>query len=195
MASYTDHLKLKLPNGSKYWNYDTWCENMKILDREYKNIEKIIIDRLLASNITYGDTNVQDAIDTIVQSGSWIKFVDVNSPTNFVINSNAHNYLTLAFGPSVPGVAFQNREGRSIEWINGYPTFEPNSVYELSFLDLSCVWAKREDIDWKLFFEYYIDGTDFHITRIKVPAWYEHFGNYDFIIPRTVDGMRVILHS
>lgn len=202
MSSTTYYLHLKCPSGSKYWNYDTWCYNMEILAEKAKEIETIILDNLQAVNVDYNNTtsgitgnNVQTAIDDVARSGSWVKFADVTSATNFEINANACCHLTVSFGPSVPSVSFTNRANRQFNWINGYPTFEPNSVYELSFLDLGCIWVKRQDWDWTLFFEYYIENNEFHITRIKTDVWYQYFGNYDFIIPSFVDAMPVILHA
>lgn len=202
MSSQTHYLHLKLPNGSKYWNYDTWCENMKILDEAAHNIQTIILDNLQAHNVYYDNTtsglsadDVQEALDNIDIYGSWVKFEDVNSPTNFEINVRGCCHLTLAFGSTVPAVSFTNRSSLPFTWINGYPTFEANSVYELNFLDLQCIWVKRQDWDWTLFFEYYIENNEFHITRIKTDVWYQYFGNYDFIIPSFVDAMPVILHA
>ena len=114
---------------------------------------------------------------------------------NIIINPSSHCYLTLAFGPTVYNVTFSNRVGRSFEWINDYPNFEPNSVYELSFLDLACIWAKRNDFDWTKYFDYYIENNEFHITKIKIDEWYADFHNYDFIIPAFVDGMKVLIRS
>lgn len=202
MSSQTHYLHLKLPNGSKYWNYDTWCENMKILDEAAKNIQTIILDNLQAQNVSYNNTSsglsaddVQEAIDKINTYGSWVKFADITSATNFEINVQGCCHLTLAFGSTLYPVSFTNQASRQFTWINGYPNFEANSVYELNFLDLECIWAKRQDMDWTKFFEYYIDSNEFHITRVKTSVWYETFGNYDFIIPATVDGMVVKIHS
>lgn len=196
MADSTRYLHLTLPLGSRYWNLDTWVKNMEILDKAYKDIEKIVIDRLQASNVDCKPSgNVQDKIDELSTLGSWTQFIDVTSNMNIVINPSSHCYLTLAFGPTVYNVTFSNRVGRSFEWINDYPNFEPNSVYELSFLDLACIWAKRNDFDWTKYFEYYIENNEFHITKIKIDEWYADFHNYDFIIPAFVDGMKVLIHS
>lgn len=196
MADSTRYLHLTLPLGSRYWNLDTWVKNMEILDKAYKDTEKIIIDRLQASNVDCKPSgNVQDKIDELSTLGSWTQFIDVTSNMNIVINPSSHCYLTLAFGPTVYNVTFSNRVGRSFEWINDYPNFEPNSVYELSFLDLACIWAKRNDFDWTKYFDYYIENNEFHITKIKIDEWYADFHNYDFIIPAFVDGMKVLIHS
>lgn len=196
MADSTQYLHLTLPQGSKYWNLDTWVKNMEILDKAYKDIEKIVIDRLQASNVDCKPSgNVQNKIDELSTLGSWTQFIDVTSNMNIVINPSSHCYLTLAFGPTVYNVIFSNRVGRSFEWINDYPNFEPNSVYELSFLDLACIWAKRNDFDWTKYFDYYIENNEFHITKIKIDEWHTDFHNYDFIIPAFVDGMKVLIHS
>ena len=196
MADSTRYLHLTLPLGSRYWNLDTWVKNMEILDKAYKDTEKIIIDRLQASNVDCKPSgNVQDKIDELSTLGSWTQFIDVTSNMNIIINPSSHCYLTLAFGPTVYNVTFSNRVGRSFEWINDYPNFEPNSVYELSFLDLACIWAKRNDFDWTKYFDYYIENNEFHITKIKIDEWYADFHNYDFIIPAFVDGMKVLIRS
>ena len=196
MADSTRYLHLTLPLGSRYWNLDTWVKNMEILDKAYKDTEKIIIDRLQASNVDCKPSgNVQNKIDELSTLGSWTKFIDVTSNMNIIINPSSHCYLTLAFGPTVYNVTFSNRVGRSFEWINDYPNFEPNSVYELSFLDLACIWAKRNDFDWTKYFDYYIENNEFHITKIKIDEWYADFHNYDFIIPAFVDGMKVLIRS
>lgn len=142
MANYTTNLHLKLPLGSKYWNLDTHNENMKILDKASTEIKRIRIEAHSASNITYEDTNVQDVIDEIATEGSWIKEVEVTSGQDFLINPRAHCYLILKFGSTVPPVSFASRDGRNIDWLNGQPSFAANSIYELSFLDLACIWAK-----------------------------------------------------
>ena len=196
MADSTRYLHLTLPLGSRYWNLDTWVKNMEILDKAYKDTEKIIIDRLQASNVDCKPSgNVQNKIDELSTLGSWTKFIDVTSNMDITINPSSHCYLTLAFGPTVYNVTFSNRVGRSFEWINDYPNFEPNSVYELSFLDLACIWAKRNDFDWTKYFDYYIENNEFHITKIKIDEWYADFHNYDFIIPAFVDGMKVLIRS
>lgn len=196
MADSTRYLHLTLPLGSRYWNLDTWVKNMEILDKAYKDTEKIIIDRLQASNVDCKPSgNVQDKIDELSTLGSWTQFIDVTSNMNIIINPSSHCYLTLAFGPTVYNVTFSNRVGRSFEWINDYPNFEPNSVYELSFLDLACIWAKRNDFDWTKYFDYYTENDEFHITGIKVDVWYEDFHNRDFVIPAFVDGMKVLIHT
>lgn len=196
MADSTRYLHLTLPLGSRYWNLDTWVKNMEILDKAYKDTEKIIIDRLQASNVDCKPSgNVQNKIDELSTLGSWTQFIDVTSNMNIIINPSSHCYLTLAFGPTVYNVTFSNRVGRSFEWINDYPNFEPNSVYELSFLDLACIWAKRNDFDWTKYFDYYTENNEFHITGIKVDVWYEDFHNRDFVIPAFVDGMKVLIHT
>ena len=196
MADSTRYLHLTLPLGSRYWNLDTWIKNMEILDKAYKDTEKIIIDRLQASNVDCKPSgNVQNKIDELSTLGSWTKFIDVTSNMNIIINPSSHCYLTLAFGTTVYNVTFSNRVGRSFEWINDYPNFEPNSVYELSFLDLACIWAKRNDFDWTKYFDYYTENDEFHITGIKVDVWYEDFHNRDFVIPAFVDGMKVLIHT
>lgn len=201
MPRQTDNLHLQLPLGSKNWNYDTWNENMKILDKAFTDLREIIISMLTAENIPFTSlqlqaTNVQDAIDEIKSRRSWIKFVDVNSNMNFDISANAHCYLTLAFADTVPSVSFTNSANREFLWINGYPVFEPNSVYELSFLDLACVWAKRKGaIDWKEFFWYYIENDVIYLCNVKHDVWYDHFGNYNFYVPAEIDGMPVVMDN
>ena len=198
MSSTTYYLHLKCPSGSKYWNYDTWCYNMEILAEKAKEIETIILDNLQAVNVDYNNTtsgitgnNVQAAIDDVARSGSWVKFADVTSATNFEINANACCHLTVSFGPSVPAVSFTNRANRQFNWINGYPTFEPNSVYELSFLDLGCIWVKRDDMDWSRFFGYHITNNICYVNYVKVDEWVGYFHNGDVIVPSYIEGYPV----
>ena len=78
--------------------------------------------------------------------------------------------------------------------MNDYPTFEPNSTYEISFLKLSAIWYKRNDaIDLSQFFEYYIENDVLYITDIKAEDWHTAFGNYNFAIPDTLLGYPVVV--
>lgn len=192
MADSTRCLHLTLPLGSRYWNLDTWVKNMEVLDKAYKDTEKIIIDRLQASNVDCKpNTNVQDKIDELSTLGSWTQFIDVTSNMNIIINPSSHCYLTLAFGPTVYNVTFSNRVGRNFEWINDYPNFEPNSVYELSFLDLACIWAKRNDFDWSRFFGYHIDNGICYVNYVKIDDWVGYFHNGDVTVPNYIEGCPV----
>ena len=154
MASSTTYLDLILPLGSKYWNWDTWVENMKKLDDAYLNIHHDIELRLTANNVGLNpaimqihSSNAQGAVDELSHKGSSIFFIDVTEDMTLTVPSYAYAHFVLTFGNSVPTVTFVKSipdSHNDIEWINGEPTFEANSTYELSFLHLSCLWTKRD---------------------------------------------------
>ncbi len=94
MPDYTTNLKLQLPYGSKYWNYDTWNSNMNILDAASKDIKhKIVIEDLSASDIISNNSNVQAVLDSLAQSKSknYYEFVLENDTTVSIPNyANVH---------------------------------------------------------------------------------------------------------
>lgn len=153
MAQETSNLHLILPLGSRYWNLDTWVENMNILDKAYLDIQHTIELRLVASNVAINRTipglnarNAQTALDNLAARGTSIYFINVTENMTLTIPSYAYCHMTLTFGNTVPTVTFVKSIPDShsdFEWINGQPTFEANSTYELSFLHLACIWQKR----------------------------------------------------
>lgn len=201
MANYTPNLELRLPLGSKYWNYDTWNRNMKILDEAYLNIREIVLSNLSADSITVSNgrlssTNMQDGIDELTQRESSLHYVTVTENATLNVSAEGHTYYVLTFGESVPTVTFQKipaTSGGSLMWLNGPPTFEPNSIYEVSILKMSGIWYKRDAFDYTRFFEYYIENDICYITRVKATEWYGYFGSYDVIIPSTLLGYPVML--
>ena len=205
MSNTTTNLKLTLPLGSCYWNYDTWDDNMEKLDEGYLHIHDRITANLTASNITCSNaksdgklvsTNCQDMFEEMRHKLSGVKTYTVVSDITIPIAVYAHNYIILTFGDTVPNVTFTKSLPTSendFEWINGYPLFEPNSSYELSFLRLACIWAKRDFLDWSQFFEYYIENDVVYITSVKADVWYNEFHDYDFIIPQTLLGYPVMI--
>lgn len=202
MPRFTDNLNLKLPLGSKYWNYDTWCENMKILDKAFKDLQEIIINILNASHVTVSNnrldaTNMQDAIDELQKKTSALRYINITEDTRIIIPSEGHSYLVLTFGDTVYDVDFDPTETtRELTWMNGIPTFEPNSSYEISFLKLSGIWYKNNSaIDYTRFFEYYIQDGIFYVTDIKAEEWYDWFADYNFFIPNTVNGYPVVIDA
>ena len=202
MANYTSNLNLKLPLGSKYWNYDTWNENMRKLDEAVVNIQHIILENLTASQIPVSNPrldadNMQDAIDEFRAHNSSLRYITATEDCDIVVASEGHTYIVLTFGDTVPNVRFvKTPSERNFIWMNDYPTFEPNSTYEISFLKLSAIWYKRNDaIDLSPFFEYYIENDVLYITDIKAGDWYTTFGNYNFAIPDTLLGYPVVIDA
>ena len=201
MANYSDFLHLKLPLGSKNWNLDTWNGNMKILDEGYLDLQEVIISHLGADELTVlsnqlESDNVQDAITEIMTHYSSLRYFNVTDNMRILIPAEGHSYLVLTFGETVPEVVldkFPSNSEREISWVNGEPTFEPNSTYEISLLKLSGIWYKRRLPDYSRVFEYYIENNVLYITKIKASEWYEEFGNYDVIIPSTLFGYPVML--
>ena len=203
MANYTSNLNLRLPLGSKYWNSDTWNNNMKKLDEAYLNIREIVLTNLSADDITVSNarldaTNMQNAIDELVARESALYFVTVTDDVTLRVSAEGHTYYVLTFGESVPTVNFQKvpaTSSRSLTWLNGPPTFEPNSIFEISILKMGAIWYKRGAFDYLNYFEYYIDNGILYITRIKAEEWYAYFGNYDVIVPSTLLGYPVMLDN
>lgn len=151
MANYTPNLELRLPLGSKYWNYDTWNHNMKLLDEAVMNIQRIILDNLTASQITVSNpnldaTDMQTAIDELKTESASLRYINITENCDIIIPSEAHSYVVLTFGDTVYNVRFikTTPTSRDFIWMNGVPTFEPNSTYEISFLKLSAIWYKRD---------------------------------------------------
>ena len=201
MANYTTNLHLKLPLGSKYWNLDTHNENMKKLDDAYPEIQRSVIEALSAGNVTVSSelleaTNAQDAIDELSERESFLEYLTISEDISLRVPSEGHAYYVLTFGSSVPSVSFAKipqESGRVLEWLNGSPSFEPNSTYEISILRMSGIWYRREKIDYSRFFEYYIEDNVLYVTKIKASEWYAAFGNYDVIVPSTLLGYPVML--
>lgn len=192
MANYTTNLHLILPLGSKYWNYDTWNENMKILDTAFLDIQEYIFTQFTADNTSVSNpkleaTNMQDAIDELKDRNSSLRYITVTEDCEILIPSESHTYIVLSFGDTVYDVQFvKTPSDREFTWMNDYPTFEPNKTYEISFLYLSAVWCEKRGIDYSQFFEYYIEDDVLYVTEIKAQEWYAQFGNYDFYIPDTL---------
>ena len=201
MANYTRTLHLKLPLGSKYWNLDTHNENMEKLDRAYPEVQRQVFDNLTANRITISSdhldaTNSQDAIDEMLARESSLHYITITENTTLRVRAEGHTYFVLTFGESVPQVTFlkyPETSARSLTWLNGPPTFEPNSIYEISILKMSGIWYKRDTFDYARFFEYYIENDVLYITKIKASEWYAYFGNYDVLIPSTLLGYPVML--
>lgn len=205
MPRQTDNLGLILPLGSKYWNLDTWVTNMKILDEAFTEIQGQIEERLTARNLTFDNTDlpldattVQDAIEELNVKSSSFRIIDVDENMTIPVSCTAHDYIILNFYNSVPNINFVKSDDSyqgDFQWLNGYPTFEANATYEISFLQLAGIWMKQEGIDWSRFFNFYIEDDIFYITSIKTDIWYDYFDNYDFRIPAVIDGMPVVIDN
>jgi len=203
MANYTPNLNLRLPLGSKYWNLDTHNENMEKLDAAYPDVQQQVFDNLTATRITVSNekldaTNTQDAIDEIMARESSLHYMTITESTVLRVRAEGHTYFVLTFGESVPQVTFlkyPETSQRSLSWLNGPPTFEPNSIYEISILKMSGIWYKRDAFDYTRFFEYYIENDVLYITKIKAADWHAYFGNYDVTIPSTLLGYPVMLDN
>lgn len=202
MANYSDFLHLKLPLGSKNWNLDTWNGNMKILDDGYLDLQEVIISHLGADELTVfsqqlESDNVQDAITEIMTHYSSLRYFNVTDDMRILIPAEGHSYLVLTFGETVPEVVldkFPSDSEREISWVNGEPTFEANSTYEISLLKLSGIWYKRQPPpDYSQFFDYYIEDNILYITKILASEWFDYFGNYDVVIPSSINGYPVML--
>ena len=151
MANYTPNLNLRLPLGSKYWNYDTWNDNMRKLDTAVVDIQHIILDNLTASQIPVSNprlnaTNMQDAVGELKSKSASLRYINITEDCDVIIPSETHAYVVLTFGSTVYNVRFVKTTPttRDFIWLNGIPNFEPNSSYEISFLKLSAIWYKRK---------------------------------------------------
>lgn len=204
MPGYTDNLRLILPRGSKYWNLDTWNENMKILDRAYIDVQHSIQTQLVASNVSFDNsltpviesTTVQGAIPEVLAKKDFIIYRNITSDTTFTVPIEHHAYFVLTFGSSVPRVNFIKSDETSpvnFQWLNGEPEFEADSTFELSFLNLACIWAKRNEFDFDRYFEWYEQNDTIYITKIKTVVWYEDFGHYNFKVPAYAHGKPVMI--
>lgn len=157
MPRYSDNLRLILPLESENFDIKDWNSNMRVLDEAYA----LLTDPsggtkpFPADVISYDNTeshlsaaNVQSAIDelsgTLIDGNTYEE--TVTSDTTITIATWAHIYLILHFGETVPNVTFVQSlpdSGINFVWEGGYPSFQPNSTYELSFLRLDCMWFKR----------------------------------------------------
>ena len=202
---YTNNLNLRLPQGSCYWNLDTWKTNMNILDKAYLDIQHNIHASLIASNITCSNaksdgklvsTNCQSMFEEMNHKLSRVRFITVTSDMTIPIATDAHDYLVLTFGDPVYNVTFAKSNPSSsnnFSYLNGYPIFQKNKSYEMSFLRLCCLWKEKNEMDWTKYFVYTIADNTFYITDIKDDVWYTDFNNYDFYIPDEIDGMPVVI--
>lgn len=205
MSQHTQNLNLILPLGSKYWNLDTWNENMEILDEAFLDIQHDIDLRLTAQNtslspINYiNSTNMQSGTDELYSKSSSLRFIEVDENMTIQIPAEAHSYLILTFGETVYDVHFVKTpldSTRQFVWLNNQPTFEANSTYEISFLYLGGIWIKRaEALDYSQFFEYYIEDNILYVTKVKADDWYAYFGNYDIVIPSNMLGKQVMIDN
>lgn len=157
MPRLSKNLGLFLPEGHEYFNINTWNTNMQKLDAAYallrdgSGLGQSIDARLVLYDNNLSDldaTNVQDAIDELAQRSpsSTAYFIDVTENMTITVATYAHAYFVLSFGPTVYNVTFVQSipdSGKQFTWEGGEPYFEPNSVYELSFLHLDCKWFKR----------------------------------------------------
>lgn len=157
MAKSSPNLGLILPHESEFFNIDTWNKNMRILDEAYA----LLTDPsggsapISAEIVQYDNTesqldatNLQDAVDglagTLIDGNTYEVYVDQHM--TLTIATWAHIYLILHFGETVYNVTFVQSlpdSGIDFRWEGGYPQFQPNSTYELSFLRLDCMWVKR----------------------------------------------------
>ena len=203
MANYTPNLNLRLPLGSKYWNLDTHNENMEKLDGAYPEVHRHVFENLNASRIAVSNQkleaeNMQEAVDELLERESSLHYMTITEDTTLRVRAEGHTYFVLTFGEFVPQVTFlkyPETSSRSLSWFNGPPTFEPNSIYEISILKMSGIWCKRDAFDYARFFEYYIENDVLYITKIKAADWHAYFGNYDVTIPSTLLGYPVMLDN
>lgn len=151
---YTDNLGLRMPVGKEYFNISTWNANMRILDEAYalltdsSGTHKIPASAVSFDNTGTGisSTNVQAALTELISSSVATEclFVEVDDDITVTVNAYSHVWIVLTFGETVYDVTFEpSITGSTIEFENDEPQFEPNSVYELSFLQLNCRWFKR----------------------------------------------------
>lgn len=155
MPRYSDNLGLRLPLGKEYFNINTWNTNMRLLDEAYALLRDssgtthaIPADMVRFDNTGTNilATNVQAAIEEIaketVETNTF--FIDVTEDITITVATYDHAYFVLAFGNTVPEVTFvPSIQEQDFVWLDGEPSFQPNSVYELSFLHLCCKWFKR----------------------------------------------------
>lgn len=73
--------------------------------------------------------------------------MDVTEDLAITVQNHSHTYVVLHFGNTVYNVTFVKSDpsetGSSIVYHGGEPIFQPNSTYELSFLNLDCIYVKR----------------------------------------------------
>lgn len=125
-----------------YWN----DEAAPAIDEDNLNNMEAGIKRndvRIAAMSVQVDTAAAQAAAAVAGTGQDASFISVLEDMELTIASYAHVYLVLAFGTTLHNVTFTPSEGGTITWINGTPTFEASSVYEISFLHLSAVWMKR----------------------------------------------------
>lgn len=171
MSEYTNSLNLKLPSGSKYWNYDTWNDNMTKLDGAYKDIERRQgIDGISASDLVYYDSNVQTALDNIAMSFG-TPFYEIELKSNTILHipnySLAHIIVYTKHKSDYP-----NGEVPTIEFKKSISddrrfTFDTGTLYDTGQTILSINkstagnWNVRLGNEWYYKFTNYASGTLF----------------------------------
>lgn len=157
MSRETQNLHLHLPDENEFFNITIWNQNMQTLDEAYA----LLTDpsgtptSVPANMITYDNSesgltsqNLQGAVDEIsasaIDGDTYEIYVDQDM--QITIATWAHIYLILHFSDTVYNVTFVQSlpdSGIDFRWEGGYPSFQSNSTYELSFLRLDCMWFKR----------------------------------------------------
>ena len=99
-------------------------------------------------NSMQAHTDAISGIDNyLVNNTGELLDITVTEDTTITVNSYGHTYIILTFGSTVPEVTFQKSDPNDPNNISYFhdepPFFEANSVYELSFLKLYCVYKKR----------------------------------------------------
>lgn len=157
MATYTQNIALKCPDGPELFNIADWNANMRKLDEAYALLkdDSGVAQPVPARLVTYDNStsglqagDVQAALDEIATGNidTDTYYREINEDSTLICLTYGHTYWVISFGDTVYNVTWQQSipdSGQEFHWEGGQPTFEPYGIYELSFLDLDCKWFKR----------------------------------------------------
>lgn len=84
----------------------------------------------------------------LYDNASDYRVIDVTEDMDITIKNYGHTYLVLNFYNTVYTVNFVKSDTTdtsvNFKYHGGLPVFQANTSYELSFLNLDCVYIKRE---------------------------------------------------
>lgn len=96
------------------------------------------------NGISDGLNNIDNYL--LGNTGNYLELT-VDQETTITLKATGHTYIVLKFEGTVYNVTFAtDPSGQTITYDSGSaPQFEANSTYELSFLNLYCIWKKRKN--------------------------------------------------